>query len=67
LDLFHCREYGSINLRPVPSPDVNLRRAGGFEVGGLMQHTFDVEDVRDQFPALGRTHNGRGVVYLEPF
>ena len=32
-----------------------------------MNHTFDVQDVRDQFPALGRTHNGRGVVYLEPF
>jgi selenocysteine lyase/cysteine desulfurase len=32
-----------------------------------MKHTFDVQDVRDQFPALGRTHNGRGVVYLEPF
>jgi cysteine desulfurase family protein (TIGR01976 family) len=30
-----------------------------------MQRTFDVEAVREQFPALGRTHNGRGVVYFD--
>jgi cysteine desulfurase family protein (TIGR01976 family) len=30
-----------------------------------MQRTFDVEAVREQFPALGRTHNGHGVVYLD--
>ena len=30
-----------------------------------MQRTFDVKAVRDQFPALGRTHNGRGVVYFD--
>jgi cysteine desulfurase family protein (TIGR01976 family) len=30
-----------------------------------MQRTFDVQAVRDQFPALGRTHNGRGVVYFD--
>ena len=30
-----------------------------------MQPTFDVQAVRDQFPALGRTHNGRGVVYFD--
>ncbi|HWS80291.1 MAG TPA: cysteine desulfurase-like protein, partial [Rubrobacter sp.] len=30
-----------------------------------MQRTFDVEVVREQFPALGRTHNGRGVVYFD--
>src|SRR5215217_5105759 len=30
-----------------------------------MQRTFDVQTVRDQFPALGRTHNGRGVVYFD--
>jgi cysteine desulfurase family protein (TIGR01976 family) len=30
-----------------------------------MQLTFDVQTVRDQFPALGRTHNGRGVVYFD--
>jgi selenocysteine lyase/cysteine desulfurase len=29
-----------------------------------MQRTFDVQAVREQFPALGRTHNGRGVVYF---
>jgi cysteine desulfurase family protein (TIGR01976 family) len=34
-------------------------------VGGLTQRTFDVQAVRDQFPALGRTHNGRGVVYFD--
>src|ERR671910_241442 len=28
-----------------------------------MQRTFDVQAVRDQFPALGRTHNGRGGVF----
>ena len=30
-----------------------------------MQRTFAVQAVRDQFPALGRTHNGRGVVYFD--
>jgi cysteine desulfurase family protein (TIGR01976 family) len=30
-----------------------------------MQRTFDVQAVRDQFPALGRTHKGRGVVYFD--
>jgi cysteine desulfurase family protein (TIGR01976 family) len=30
-----------------------------------MQRTFDVRAVREQFPALQRTHNGRGVVYLD--
>jgi cysteine desulfurase family protein (TIGR01976 family) len=30
-----------------------------------MQRTFDVQAVREQFPALGRTHNGRGVVYFD--
>ena len=30
-----------------------------------MQRTFDVRAVREQFPALGRTHNGRGVVYFD--
>jgi selenocysteine lyase/cysteine desulfurase len=30
-----------------------------------MQRTFDVKAVRDQFPALGRTHNGRGVVFFD--
>ena len=35
------------------------------KVGGLMQRTFDVRAVREQFPALGRTHNGRGVVYFD--
>ena len=30
-----------------------------------MQRTFDAQAVRDQFPALGRTHNGRGVVYFD--
>jgi len=30
-----------------------------------MQRTFDIQAVRDQFPALGRTHNGRGVVYFD--
>jgi selenocysteine lyase/cysteine desulfurase len=29
-----------------------------------MQRTFDVQAVRELFPALGRTHNGRGVVYF---
>jgi cysteine desulfurase family protein (TIGR01976 family) len=30
-----------------------------------MQRTFDVRAVREQFPALGRTHRGRRVVYLD--
>src|SRR5215210_4580065 len=30
-----------------------------------MQRTFDVQAVRDQFSALGRTHNGRSVVYFD--
>ena len=30
-----------------------------------MQRTFDVQSVREQFPALGRTYNGRGVVYFD--
>jgi cysteine desulfurase family protein (TIGR01976 family) len=30
-----------------------------------MQRTIDVQAVRDQFPALGRTHNGRDVVYFD--
>jgi cysteine desulfurase family protein (TIGR01976 family) len=30
-----------------------------------MQRTFDARVVREQFPALGRTHNGRRVVYLD--
>jgi len=30
-----------------------------------MQRTFDVQAVRKQFSALGRTHNGRGVVYFD--
>jgi cysteine desulfurase family protein (TIGR01976 family) len=30
-----------------------------------MQRTFDVQAVREQFPALERTHNGRRVVYLD--
>jgi cysteine desulfurase family protein (TIGR01976 family) len=30
-----------------------------------MQRTFDVRAVREQFPALERTHNGRRVVYLD--
>jgi cysteine desulfurase family protein (TIGR01976 family) len=30
-----------------------------------MQRTFDVEAVREQFPALGRTYNGSGVVYFD--
>jgi len=34
-------------------------------VGGIMQRTFDVQAVREQFPALGRTHRGRGVVYFD--
>ena len=29
-----------------------------------MQRTFDVQAVREQFPALGRTRNGRGLVYF---
>jgi cysteine desulfurase family protein (TIGR01976 family) len=30
-----------------------------------MQRTFDVRAVREQFPALGRKYNGRGVVYFD--
>ena len=30
-----------------------------------MQRTFDVQTVREQFPALGRKYNGRGVVYFD--
>jgi cysteine desulfurase family protein (TIGR01976 family) len=30
-----------------------------------MQRTFDVQSVREQFPALSRTYNGRGVVYFD--
>src|SRR5919205_38012 len=30
-----------------------------------MQRTFDVQAVRGHFPALGRTHKGRGVVYFD--
>src|SRR5215211_7199686 len=30
-----------------------------------MQRTFDVQAVREQFPALRRTHRGRTVVYLD--
>jgi cysteine desulfurase family protein (TIGR01976 family) len=30
-----------------------------------MQRTFDVREVRKRFPALRRTHNGRGVVYFD--
>ena len=30
-----------------------------------MQRTFDVRAVREEFPALGRTYNGRGVVYFD--
>src|SRR5215213_8006700 len=30
-----------------------------------MQCTFDVQAVREQFPAISRTHNGRGVVYFD--
>jgi cysteine desulfurase family protein (TIGR01976 family) len=30
-----------------------------------MQRTFDARAVREQFPALGRTHRGRRVVYLD--
>jgi selenocysteine lyase/cysteine desulfurase len=30
-----------------------------------MQRTFDVRAVGEQFPALGRKHNGRQVVYLD--
>ena len=47
----------------MPSPDVNC--VG--QEDSRWEDSFDVQDVRDQFPALGRTHNGRGVVYLEPF
>jgi cysteine desulfurase family protein (TIGR01976 family) len=30
-----------------------------------MQRTFEVQAVREQFPALGRTYNGSGVVYFD--
>jgi cysteine desulfurase family protein (TIGR01976 family) len=30
-----------------------------------MQRTFDVQAVREQFPALGREYQGRGVVYFD--
>ncbi|HEX6710336.1 MAG TPA: cysteine desulfurase-like protein [Rubrobacter sp.] len=30
-----------------------------------MQRTFDVQSVREQFPALGRQYHGRGVVYFD--
>jgi cysteine desulfurase family protein (TIGR01976 family) len=30
-----------------------------------MQRTFDIQAVREQFPALGRTYKGRGVVYFD--
>jgi cysteine desulfurase family protein (TIGR01976 family) len=30
-----------------------------------MQRTFDVQSVREQFPALGRQYDGRGVVYFD--
>jgi cysteine desulfurase family protein (TIGR01976 family) len=30
-----------------------------------MQRTFDVQAVREQFPALDRTYRGRGVVYFD--
>jgi hypothetical protein len=30
-----------------------------------MQRTFDVQSVREQFPALRRTHNGLSVAYFE--
>ena len=30
-----------------------------------MQRTFDVQAVREQFPALDRTYKGRGVVYFD--
>ncbi|HEU4493217.1 MAG TPA: cysteine desulfurase-like protein [Rubrobacteraceae bacterium] len=30
-----------------------------------MQRTFDVAAVREQFPALARTHNGRNAVYFD--
>lgn len=30
-----------------------------------MQRTFDVQAVREQFPALGRTHDGHPVVYFD--
>ena len=30
-----------------------------------MQRTYDVRAVREQFPALGRTHNGHRVVYFD--
>ena len=30
-----------------------------------MQRTYDVRAVREQFPALGRRHKGREVVYFD--
>jgi selenocysteine lyase/cysteine desulfurase len=30
-----------------------------------MQRTFDVQSVREQFPALRRTHNGLSVAYFD--
>ena len=30
-----------------------------------MRRTFDVAAVREQFPALARTHNGRRAVYFD--
>ena len=30
-----------------------------------MQRTFDVQSVREQVPALRRTHNGRRVAYFD--
>jgi selenocysteine lyase/cysteine desulfurase len=30
-----------------------------------VQRTFDVQSVREQFPALRRTHNGRSVAYFD--
>jgi hypothetical protein len=30
-----------------------------------MQRTFDARALREQFPTLGRKHNGRNVVYLD--
>jgi hypothetical protein len=63
LALFHCREYGSIRLGPARG---KLAKHEGLEAGGdWMQRTFDVQAVREQFPALGRTHNSRGVVYFD--
>jgi selenocysteine lyase/cysteine desulfurase len=30
-----------------------------------VQRTFDVQSVREQFPALRRTHDGRSVAYFD--